>query len=99
MPAVLPALDPLGGGGAACPGVDSGLGMTLALLVMVVPFCVTVMMEGTRLGAWVEEGSESLADVIKVVGVDVLSVVVDTTLIVNKDVCTRSVRCSHGAYI
>ena len=86
IPAVLPAFEPLGGGGAACPGVGSGLGMILALLVMVVPFCVTVMMEGTRLGPWVSEGLGSLADVIRVVGMDVLSVVVETTSTVNEDV-------------
>lgn len=50
MPAIFPEFEPLGGV-EACPRAGSGLGVTLAVLVIVVPFCVTVMTDGTRLGA------------------------------------------------
>lgn len=77
MPAILPGLEPLGGG-AACPRAGSGLGVTLAVLVIVVPFSVTVMTDGTRLGASVGKGLEVMEDVEKVVRVgDVLTTTVE----------------------
>lgn len=36
MPAILPGLEPLGGG-EPCPRAESGLGVTLAVLVIVIP--------------------------------------------------------------
>jgi hypothetical protein len=50
MPVIFPAFEPFGGD-EACPKTASGLGVTLAVLVIVVPFCVTVITDGTRLGA------------------------------------------------
>jgi hypothetical protein len=70
IPAVFPGFDPLGCG-ESCPRAGSGLGVTLAVLVMVVPFWVTVITDGTRLGAWVGEGLEVMEDVARVVGVGV----------------------------
>jgi hypothetical protein len=66
MPAIFPGFEPLGGG-EACPKAGSGLGATLAVLVMVVPFSVTVITEGTRLGAGVGEGLDVIDDVAKLV--------------------------------
>jgi hypothetical protein len=84
MPAILPGFEPLGGG-EPCPRAGSGLGVTLAVLVIVVPSCVTVMTDGTRLGAAVGGGLEAIVDVASVVGADadaddgVLSTEVETT--------------------
>ncbi len=65
IPAILPGFPPLGAG-EDCPRAASVLGVTLAVLVIVVPFCVTVMTDGTRLGASVGEG---VGEALKVVGV------------------------------
>lgn len=74
IPAILPGFPPLGAG-EDCPRAGSVLGATLAVLVIVVPFCVTVMTDGTRLGAsvgkGVGEGLKVLEDVTRVVGVGV----------------------------
>ena len=69
MPAVLPGFEPLGGG-RPCPRAGSGLGVVLAVLVIVTPSCVTVITEGLRLGASVGGGLEAAADVARVVGGD-----------------------------
>lgn len=73
MPAIFPGFEPLGGGDA-CPRAASGLGTTLAVLVIVVPFCVTVITDGTRLGACVGNGLEVIEDVARVVGASVVDV-------------------------
>lgn len=66
-------------GGEDCPRAGSVLGVTLAVLVIVVPFCVTVMTDGMRLGAsvveGVGEGLKVVEDVTRVVGVGVVAVV------------------------
>jgi hypothetical protein len=49
----------------------------LAVLVIVVPFCVTVMTDGTRLGPSVGKGLGVMGDVDRVVGVGVAPAVVD----------------------
>lgn len=94
--AILPGFPPVGGG-EDCPRAGSGLGVTLAVLVIVVPFCVTVMTDGTRLGAsvgkGVGEGVELVEDVTRVldasevgdvrvgVGVGVSTIVVETIFV------------------
>lgn len=85
MPAILPGFEPLGAG-AACPRAGSGLGIVLAVLVMVVPFCVTVTTEGTRLGAEVGDGLEVTRDVARVVGEGIVSVVAEAASLVVEDV-------------
>lgn len=67
MPAIFPGFEPLGAE-AACPSAESALGVTLAVLVMVVPSCVTVITEGTRLETCVGEKFEVVAEVVRVVG-------------------------------
>jgi hypothetical protein len=59
----------------------------LAVLVIVVPFCVTVMTDGTRLGACVGGGLEMTGDVARVVGIEMAAVVLETTSTVVEGAC------------